>query len=53
MTFLTGVLKIPFSITTYVTGAAVGTALWIDLVLVAATAGTATMTQVMTTAFEF
>lgn len=53
MTFLTGVLKVPFSITTYVTGLTAGTAVWIDLVLAAVTAGTATMTQVMVTAFEF
>jgi hypothetical protein len=53
MTYLTGVLKVPFSIESYVTGAAVGTPLWIDLVLGSVTAGTATMTQVMTTAFEF
>lgn len=53
MTFLTGVLKVPFCIVAYVTGAALGTALWIDLRLAAVTAGTATMTQVNVVAFEF
>lgn len=52
MTFLTGVLKVPFSITTLVTGLALGTAVWIDLVLAAITGGTATMTQVNVTVVE-
>lgn len=52
MTFLTGVLKVPFSITTIVTGATLATALWIDLVLGTVTAGTATMTQVTVSAVE-
>ncbi len=53
MTFLTGVLKVPFSITTFVTGLTLGTAVWTDLVLAAVTGGTATMTQVMTSITEF
>ncbi len=52
MTFLTGVLKCPFSLTTIVTGLTLGTAIWIDLVLGAVTAGTITMTQVQITAIE-
>ena len=53
MTFLTGVLKIPFAISSYVVGLTIGTPLWIDLAFAAVTGGTVTMTQVMTTAFEF
>ena len=54
MTFLTGVLAVPFSITAFVTGLnTTGVSVWIDLVLGTATGGTATMTQVGTTAFEF
>ncbi len=52
MTFLTGVLKVPFSITALVTGLTVGTAYWIDLDLARVTGGTATMTQVAVSAFE-
>lgn len=52
MTFLTGVLKIPFSIQTIVTGLTLGTAVWIDLVLGTVTGGTATMTQVTVSALE-
>lgn len=52
MVFLTGVLKVPFSISTIVTGATLATALWIDLVLGTVTGGTATMTQVDIAAFE-
>lgn len=52
MTFLTGVLKVPFSITTLVTGATLATALWIDLVLGTVTGGTATVTQATVTACE-
>jgi hypothetical protein len=52
MTFLTGVLKVPFSITALVTGLTVGTAYWIDIDLARVTGGTATMTQVCVSAFE-
>ena len=52
MTFLTGVLKVPFCLTTIVTGLTLGTAAWIDLVLGTVTGGTATMTEVMVSAFE-
>lgn len=52
MTFLTGLLKIPFAIQAYVTGLTLGTAVWLDLVLAAVTGGTATMTQVQLDAME-
>ncbi len=52
MVFLTGVLKVPFSITTIVTGLALATAVWIDLVLGTVTGGTATASQITVTAFE-
>ncbi len=51
-TALTGVLKVPFAIQAYLTGATLGTAVWLDLVLAAVTGGTATMTQVQLNAFE-
>lgn len=53
MTFLTGVLKVPFCIVAYVTGLTLGTAVWIDLAFARVTGGTATATQVMVSAFEF
>lgn len=46
MTFLTGLLSIPFSITALITGLTIGTAVWIDLSLGANTGGTATVTSV-------
>ena len=46
MTFLTGVLSIPFSLTALITGLTVNTATWVDVSLAAITGGTATMTSV-------
>lgn len=52
MTFLTGVLKVPFSISVIQTGLMLATAIWVDLVLGTVTGGTATMTQVEVSAVE-
>lgn len=52
MTFLTGVLSVPFALQAVATGLTLGTAAWVDLVVGAATGGSVTMTQVNVTAFE-
>jgi hypothetical protein len=52
MTFLTGVLSCPFSVSALITGLTIGTAIWIDISLGANTAGTATMTSVAVSAVE-
>lgn len=44
--------KSPFSLTAYLTGATVGTALWIDVGLAAVTSGTATIADVTIVAWE-
>ena len=52
MTYLTGVLKVPFSVTALITGLTIGTAIWIDMSLAAVTGGTATATSVAVSAVE-
>lgn len=52
MTFLTGVLLVPFSLTAIVTGLTAGTAYWVDLALKAVTGGTASVTNLSVSVCE-
>lgn len=52
MTFLTGLLKVPFCSQAIITGLTPGTAYWLDIALAAVTGGTATMTNLSLTAYE-
>ncbi len=52
MTFLTGVLTVPFCIQAVVTGLTPLTAYWLDLALAAVTGGTASVSNVSVSAFE-
>ena len=53
MTFLTGVLLVPFSSQAIVTGLTVGTAYWLDVALAAITGGTASVSKLSLSAHEF
>lgn len=52
MTFLTGVLTVPFCSQAIISGLTPGTAYWVDLALAAVTGGAASMTNMSVSAYE-